>query len=147
MIIIALLLSKKFVSVLTHTKEILEFMFLNAACQLHKFPNLKFVNLGFPGGSVVKNGRSPGEGNGNPLQYSCLEDPMDREAWWVIVHGVTKELDTTYQLNNNNAILKQKNSGKKFANLISRRGILSSPGGSLVKNLPAMQETWVQSLG
>ena len=34
--------------------------------------------------------RSPGKGNGNPLQYSCLGNPMDREAWWAIVHGVTK---------------------------------------------------------
>ena len=38
-------------------------------------------------------GRSPGEGNGNPLQYSCLENPMDREAWQAIVHGVTKDSD------------------------------------------------------
>ena len=58
----------------------------------------------FPGGSEVKvsacnagdlgsipgSGRSPGEGNGNPLQYSCLENPMDRRAWWATVHGVTK---------------------------------------------------------
>ena len=35
-------------------------------------------------------GRSSGEGNGNPLQYSCLENPMDGGAWWVTVHGVTK---------------------------------------------------------
>ena len=35
-------------------------------------------------------GRSPGEGNGNPLQYSCLENPMDGEAWWATVHGVAK---------------------------------------------------------
>ena len=35
-------------------------------------------------------GRSPGEGNGNPLQYSCLENPMDGGAWWVTVHGVAK---------------------------------------------------------
>ena len=35
-------------------------------------------------------GRSPGERNGNPLQYSCLENTMDREAWWGTVHGVTK---------------------------------------------------------
>jgi len=35
-------------------------------------------------------GRSPREGNGNPLQYSCLENSMDRGAWWAIVHGVTK---------------------------------------------------------
>ena len=59
---------------------------------------------GFPGGSEVKAsacnvgdlgsipglGRSPGEGNCNPLQYSCLENPMDRGAWWATVHGVTK---------------------------------------------------------
>ena len=39
-------------------------------------------------------GRSPGKGNGNPLQYSCLENLMDRGAWWGTVHGVAKELDT-----------------------------------------------------
>ena len=41
-------------------------------------------------GLVPGSGRSPGEGNGNPLQYSCLENPMDRGAWWATVHGVTK---------------------------------------------------------
>ena len=41
-------------------------------------------------GSIPGSGRSPGEGNGNPLQYSCLENPMDRGAWQVIVHGVAK---------------------------------------------------------
>ena len=60
--------------------------------------------LGFPGGSEVKasacnagdlgsipgSGRSPGEGNGNPLQYSCLENPMGGGAWWATVHGVAK---------------------------------------------------------
>ena len=60
--------------------------------------------LGFPVGSEVKVsasnsgdlgsipglGRSPGEGNDNPLQYSCLENPMDWGAWWAAVHGVTK---------------------------------------------------------
>ena len=65
--------------------------------------------MGFPGGSVVKNpptkagdmglipgsGRSPGEGNDNPLQYSCLGNPMVRGTWWAAVHGVTKESDTT----------------------------------------------------
>ena len=40
-------------------------------------------------------GISPGGGHGNPLQYSCLENPMDRGAWWVTEHGVTKESDTT----------------------------------------------------
>ena len=60
--------------------------------------------MGFPGGSVVKNvpvnagdmglnpesGRSRGGGNGNPLQYSCLGNPMDRGTWWAAVHGVAK---------------------------------------------------------
>ena len=59
---------------------------------------------GFPGGSDRKesacnegdpglipgSGRSPGEGNGNPLQYSCLTNSMDRGAWWATVHGVAK---------------------------------------------------------
>ena len=40
--------------------------------------------------SISGSGRSPGEGNGNPLQYSCLENPMDGGAWWATVHGVTK---------------------------------------------------------
>ena len=62
-----------------------------------------------PGGSVAKNqpsnsgdatlipglGRSPGEGNGNSLQYSSLENPMHRGVWWATVHGVTKELGMT----------------------------------------------------
>ena len=41
-------------------------------------------------GSIPRSGRSPGEGNGNPLQYSCLENSMDRGAWWATVHGVSK---------------------------------------------------------
>ena len=63
-----------------------------------------FIHESFPGGSEGKAsackagdlglipgcGRSPGEGNGNPLQYSCLENPMDRVAWWATVHGVAK---------------------------------------------------------
>ena len=44
--------------------------------------------------------RCPGEGNGNPLQYSCLGGPMDRGTWWAIVHGVPKESDMTLGLNN-----------------------------------------------
>ena len=66
--------------------------------------------MGFPGGSVLKNlpanagdtgsvpgsGGSPGEGHGNPLQYSFLGKPMDRETWWATIHGVTNS-----QLNNN----------------------------------------------
>ena len=40
--------------------------------------------------SLHGSGKSPGEGNGNPLQYSCLENPMDRGAWWATVHGVAR---------------------------------------------------------
>ena len=46
-------------------------------------------------GSILGSRRSPGEGNGNPFQYSCLGNPIDREAWQATVHGVTKESDTT----------------------------------------------------
>ena len=49
--------------------------------------------------------QSPGGGNGNPLQYSCLGNPMDRGAWRARVHGVAKELDTTERLNNNVIII------------------------------------------
>ena len=62
------------------------------------------MNPGFPGGSdgrgcackaedpgsIQGSGRSPGEGNGDPLQYSCLENSMDRGTWRAIVHGITK---------------------------------------------------------
>ena len=44
-------------------------------------------------GLILGSGRSPGEGNGNPLQYSCLENLMDRGAWWATVHGSLKEWD------------------------------------------------------
>ena len=77
------------------------------------FRSTYYFYAGFPRGSVVKNppanagdlgsipgsGRLPGEGNGNPFQYSCLRNPMDREAWRATVHSVVKELDTTELLN------------------------------------------------
>ena len=46
-------------------------------------------------GSIPGLGISPGEGNGNAFQYSCLRNPMGREAWWAIVHEVAKESDKT----------------------------------------------------
>ena len=80
------------------------------ACnELLKFGSHKIIDRGFPSGSVVKDppanageadsipglGRSPGEGNGNPLQCSCLENSMDRGAWQAIDWRVAKVLDTT----------------------------------------------------
>ena len=73
------------------------------------------ISKGFLGGSVVENlpanaedldpvlglRRFPGKGKGNPLQYSCLGNPMDRGAWWATAHGDAKVLDTTYRVNNN----------------------------------------------
>ena len=50
--------------------------------------------------SIPGSGRFPGEGNGTQLQYSCLENSMDRGAWWATVHGAAKESDRTQQLNN-----------------------------------------------
>ena len=46
-------------------------------------------------GLILGSERSPGEGNGNTLQYSCLENSMDRGAWWATSRGIAKELDTT----------------------------------------------------
>ena len=54
-------------------------------------------NAGDPG-SIPGSGRSPGKGNGNPLQDSCLENPMDRGAWWATVHGVSKSRTRLKQL-------------------------------------------------
>ena len=53
------------------------------------------VNTGDAGdtGSIPGSGRCPGEGNGSPLQCSCLGNPMDGGAWWVTVYGVAEELD------------------------------------------------------
>ena len=79
---------------------------------LSLYVSLSMTILGIPGDAVVKNppanvgdardagsipgwGRSSGAGNGKPLQYSCLENPMDRGAWQVTLHGVAKSQDTT----------------------------------------------------
>ena len=70
-------------------------------------------------GSIPGLGRSPGEGNGNPLHYSCLENPMDGGAWRAAVHGVAKS--------------RTRLSDFTVTFLVPQ----------MVKNLPAMQETWV----
>ena len=79
------------------------------------------ISQGFPGGSVGKetacnagdarvvcslpgSGRVSGEGHGNPLQYSCLENPMDRGLWWAIVHGVKKSRTQLKRLSTQHAV-------------------------------------------
>ena len=76
-------------------------------------------------GSIPESGRTPGEGNGNPLQYPCLDNPRDRGAWRATIHGVSRESDMTYQLNTNNMY------GE--VSLVAQ----------MVKNLPAVQKTQV----
>ena len=80
------------------------------ACKGHFFLALNISQDSFLGGSAVKKSacqcrgsipglrRCPGGGNGNPLQYSCLENSMARGAWWNTVHGVVKESDTTEKI-------------------------------------------------
>jgi len=63
-------------------------------CQVKGFPEVSMVR-NLPAnkrdvGLGSRSGRFTGEGNGNPLQYSCLENPMDRGAWWMTIHGVIK---------------------------------------------------------
>ena len=70
-----------------------------------------------------------GEGNGNPPQRSCLENPRDRGAWWAAVYGVSQSRTRLKQLSSSSSTYK------------------GFPGGSVVKNLPVMQETQVLSLG
>ena len=80
-------------------------LYVNAFNYLHLY--LLLLSLGFPGGAVVKklpaiagdgSGRSPGGGNDNPLQYSYLENAMDREVWWATVHGITNSQTRLKQL-------------------------------------------------
>ena len=78
-------------------------------------------------GSIPGSGRSPGGGHGNPLQYSCLDNPMDRGSWG------RKELD----------ILSIAAAGTFLYSFKYVYSLLAQ----MVKNPPAMQETWVQSLG
>ena len=124
---------------------------------------------GFPGGSAVKNppakqetwgsipgsGRYPDEGNGNPLQYSCLKNPRNRGAWQTTVHGVTKELDMTEQLNNNSNIVQmRKPRPQKVIQLANSRGLGQShvwswhsaaPCPQCLKTLCAGTGAWGQS--
>ena len=72
--------------------------------RLPRWPRVKNPPASAGGvGSIPGPGRSPGEGNGNPLQYCCLGNPMGRGAWWVYSSGGCKESDMTWLLNNSNS--------------------------------------------
>ena len=89
---------------ITQRKQSLMIFLISVCVDIHTVPCCLSTALGFPGGSEVKAsvchvgdlgqipglGRFPGEGHGNPLQYSCLENPMDRGAWRATVHWVAK---------------------------------------------------------
>ena len=145
------------------------------------------LSMGFPDGSGLKNlpadedvalipspGRSPGEGNGNPLQHSCLENPIDGGAWRATVHGVAKSQTllngqtTTIIISNYNMWLWKLTNPEIFSGtagelmvvLQSESWQAQDPGRATVlvwvkrqemaptvKNLPAMQEIWIRSWG
>ena len=100
-----------YISVCIYTCMRTQPSYVQVCAHTYIYPHTRY-SVDFPGGSVVKNppanagkasliprsGRSPGEGNSNPLQYSCLGNPMDRGAWQVTVCGTAKELDKTEQL-------------------------------------------------
>ena len=87
------------------------------------------LSRGFPGGSEVKVsasntgdlglipglGRSPGEGNGNPLQYSCMENPRDRGAWWAAVYGVAQSRTRLKRLSSSSSIQDRKSMTSQLA--------------------------------
>jgi len=80
---------------------IMYILYTNTVCIIYKIGLpwwLSSKEFACQAGEVSSNpglGRSPGEGNGNPLQYSCLGNPVDRGTWWAIVHGNAKELAMT----------------------------------------------------
>ena len=85
-------------------------------------------------GLIPRSGRSPGEGNGNPLQYSCLENPRDGGAWWAAVYGVAPSRTR----------LKRLSSSSSSSSIYIIEGSLMA---QMIKNLPAMQETLARSPG
>ena len=117
--------------------------------------------VGFPGGSGIKNLCASREGNGTPLQYSCLENPMDGGAWWAAVHGVSKSQtwlsDFTFTFH---FYALEKEMATHSSVLVWRIPVMGESGGLLsvgshrvghdwndLAAAAAVRETQVQSLG
>ena len=90
-------------------------------------------------GLMTGSGRFPGGVHGNPLQYSCLENPMDRAAWWATVHRVTKSQTRLRRLNRHNTMRKLKNSAQRFNNRLDQ-------GKEKEKRINVLEERLVESI-
>ena len=90
-------------------------------------------------GLMTGSGRSPGGVHGNPLHYSCLENPMDRAAWWATVHRVTKSQTRLRRLNRHNTMRKLKNSAQRFNNRLDQ-------GKEKEKRINVLEERLVESI-
>ena len=104
--------------------------------------------------SIPGSGRSPREGNGNPLQYSCLEYPMDKEAWWATVHDVAKVSDMTEPSHIHfHDPTTQKFSSVQFSSVAQSYLTLcspkdcSTPGFPVHHQLPELAQTHVHRVG
>ena len=84
-------------------------------------------------GSIPESGRSPGGGHGNPLQYSCLEHPMDRGAWQAVVHGVAKNLTRLKRLSTHTQHVNL-NDRSSPTNRITLKGYLKIPCDLIYKH-------------
>ena len=95
----------------------------------------EFCNAGDLG-SILGLGRSPVGVHGNPLQYSCLENPTDRGAWWATAHGVAKESDTTERLSMHTRSLGEDPKGEDAAGKCLRH-----KGGEVISS--AKRDAWL----
>ena len=91
-------------------------------------------------GSILESGRSPGGGHGHPLQYSCLENPMDREAWWATVHRIAKSWTRLIQLSMHMYLQKDVHFVSIHSNQVSQTELIHvlTPRS---RELPASSET------
>ena len=103
-------------------------------------------NAGDPG-SIPGLRRSPGAGNGNPLQYSCLENPMDRGAWWTILHRVTKSQTQLKRFSTHAYTVLQSSSVSQSCPTLCNPMDCNMPGFPVHHQLPELTQTHVHQVG